>query len=131
MNADAEQHLLIGRPTARGLGACVLPRDGAGNGVDGAGKCNEKTVASAPDELAAMAGDKWINDSAAQRLQLVERTNFIVGHEPRIAHNVGGQHGRQTAGDIVVCGALPCCQGPFLWSSTTDWRLPGLAASLG
>src|SRR5262245_43486530 len=79
-----------------------------------------------------MARDQRVNDGAAQRLQLVEGADFVVGHEPRIAHNVGRQHGGQTANDVVICGVpRPCCQVPLLWPSATDRRLSDRALSLG
>ena len=98
MDADAEQHRLVGGTAFILFGDRRLHRDRALHGVDRAGEVGDDAVAGGVEDAAPVRRDQPVDDGAA-RLQPGERADLVARHQPAVAGNVGGENGGQFAFD--------------------------------
>jgi hypothetical protein len=73
-----------------------LDLDRAGDGIDRAGKLDERSVAHQFDHATRMRGDRWVDDLAPQRLEARQCSRLINLHETRIANHIGRKDGRES-----------------------------------
>ena len=101
MNTDAEPHLLSGQAAGVFLSDCLLHRDGAFDGIDGAGKIGDNAVAGGVEDAAVMDPDQLVKDRAVG-LQLAQRADFVDAHQPAVFGDVGGKDGGELAFDRLA-----------------------------
>jgi hypothetical protein len=71
-----------------------LPRSGATERVDDAGKLGQEAITGGFDDAALMLGELGIDKFASMGSQLPERSGLVLAHEPAIANDIGRQNGR-------------------------------------
>jgi hypothetical protein len=98
IDADAEFDAPVGRKDSVALGHRALHRDGATHCVDDAGEFDQQPVTRRLDDAAAIFLDCGIRDLAPQLVQRGERALLVPLHQPRIARDIGGEDGGETAG---------------------------------
>src|SRR5262249_1828595 len=96
---DAELDAPLRRHLGVALGHFPLDIDGTPAGVDDAGKLAEDAIARRLDDASAVFRDLRIDDCASQALERSQRAFLVQAHQPRIAHDISGEDGRETTLD--------------------------------
>ena len=97
VDADAKADTLGFGDVAFPLGHAALDEHRAADRVDDAGELAQGAVAHQLDGAAAILGDQRVGELLAVRLEPGERAVLVALHQPREAHHVGRQDGRQPA----------------------------------
>ena len=74
------------------LSHAALNFDRAAHGVDHTAELDDRSVAGALDDAAAMGGDRGINQIAAEAPKARKRALLVGAGEPAIAHDVSNQN---------------------------------------
>jgi len=74
-----------------------LPSDGTTNGVDQAGKLDQKSVAHHLDDATVMLGNQGSYEVFGQCRETLDRSDLVSIHQSTIAGDVGGQDGGKSA----------------------------------
>jgi hypothetical protein len=82
----------------------ALQLDGAAHRVDDAGEFRQNAVAGGFDDAAAVLPDFRVDEQTADALQPFERPLLVRSHQPRIAHDIGGEDSGETAFDGLSQG---------------------------
>ena len=98
VDADAEFDALFRRQAGVALDQAVLHFDGAAHRVDHAAEFDDRAVAGALDDAAAMGGDGRVEQVAAKPSQARQRSVLVDVRKPRVADHVGDQDRRQLPG---------------------------------
>jgi len=93
IDADPEHDFRCGAAFAPGHP--VLHGHRAGDGIDGAGKLGQETVARGLDDASIMVGDGGIDDFTPHGLQRLQRSDFVGSHQTAIASDISRQNRRQ------------------------------------
>ena len=88
------------------LDHAVLHFDRAPYRVDHAAKLDDRAVACAFDDSAAMGGDGWIDEVAAQTSQTRKGAILVRASEPAISDDVRDQDRRKLSG-LAHCAPRP------------------------
>src|SRR5262249_49092200 len=95
-NAKADAALLWCVPIA--VEHAALDFGGTAHRIHDVAEFDQHAVAGGLDDTAAIFGDLRVDEVTAVRLQPAERALFIFSLQPRIARDIGGEDGYQTAG---------------------------------
>ena len=98
MHADAKLDAPVLRHAGVALDKALLHFDGAAHGVDHAAKLDDRAVAGALDDPAAMGGDGRVDQVAAQAAQARERALLVGAGEPAVADDIRDQDRCELAG---------------------------------
>jgi hypothetical protein len=91
VDADPELDAAFGRQAGVALHEATLNLDGTADRFNHTPEFNDNTVAGSFDDPAAVNGDRWINQVAAERPQAREDPILIRSCEPTESHDVRDQ----------------------------------------
>src|SRR5690242_1724197 len=106
-NAHTKLNLPLRRHHDRRCPHRLLNGERAYDGVDGALKLDDETVAHSAHELPFAFRDTWIDDIAPDRGESGVRAPFIRSHQPRVTDDVGAQDDSRSIFK-TVCAHRPC-----------------------
>jgi hypothetical protein len=98
MNADAKLDALLGRQAGVALDHFLLHLDRAAHRVDHAAELDDRAVAGALDDAAAMGGYRGVDEIAAQAAKTRQGTILVGAGEPAISDDISDQDRREFAG---------------------------------
>src|SRR5216683_591545 len=101
VDADAEVDAAFCRYWGIAFGHCPLQLGRASERVDDAGELDQEAVAGGLDDAAVMAGDFWVDQLGAERLEPAERPFLIGFDQPRVAGDVSREDRRKPTFDAI------------------------------